>query len=114
MDKEKQLKELLEVKSAAEQVIARIDQAISSLDSAKSWEIWDLLGGGLFTSLMKRNKIQNVNENIDSIRNSLNKLNCELEDVNMKLSSEISNMLSDNFFDVCSTIFLRISEFKEK
>lgn len=94
------LKELEEAKAAAEEVIARIDSSVSSLDRAKSWGFWDLLGGEWFTSWMKRGKIQAANENILDIKKSLDKLNDELEDVNMHMPSEISDTLGDHIFDV--------------
>lgn len=56
-----QLKELKEAKRAAEEVIARIDHALSSLESASSWGLWDLFGGDFFSSWMKRGKIQDAN-----------------------------------------------------
>ena len=48
------LKELYEAKRAAEEVIARIDNAISSLDSASSWGLFDIFGGGMISSFIKR------------------------------------------------------------
>lgn len=94
------LKELEEAKQAANEVLSRIDNAVKSLNGASSWGFWDLIGGEFFSSIMKRSKIQEANNDINEISVSLYKLNKELEDVNMSLPSEISNTLSDNFFDV--------------
>lgn len=95
------LKELKEAKVAAQEVIARIDNAISSLNSASSCGIADLLGGGAFSSFLKRGKIKDANSDIKEISRSLNLLNKELEDVNMHLPTEVSDTISDNVFDVC-------------
>ncbi|EGO2811968.1 hypothetical protein PWL05_003301 [Enterococcus faecalis] len=95
------LKELKEAKVAAQEVIARIDNAISSLNSASSWGIADLLGGEAFSSFLKRGKIKDANSDIKEISRSLNLLNKELEDVNMHLPTEVSDTISDNVFDVC-------------
>lgn len=112
------LKELYEAKNAAQQVIARIDNAISSLDSASSWGIFDILGGEFFTSLVKREKIRNANQDIQAISDSLNTLNRELEDVNMFLPEEISDSLTDNVFDIwfdnIFTDFMVQGEIKDK
>lgn len=51
------LKELIEAKTAAEEVVARIDNAIRSLDNASTWGIVDLLGGGMVSNFIKREKI---------------------------------------------------------
>lgn len=94
------LKELNEAKTAAQEVIARIDNALSSLDSASSWGLFDLLGGGMFSSFVKRVKIRGANSDIREISHSLSLLNKELEDVNMHLPAEISDAMSDNMLDI--------------
>ena len=94
------LKELKEAKTAAEQVIARIDNATKSLDSAKSWGLWDIFGGEFFSSWIKRGKIQQANADINEISSTLDTLNKELEDVNMHLPAEISDTFADNVFDM--------------
>lgn len=94
------LKELKEAKSAAKQVLDHIDSAVRSLNSASSWGIWDIFGGGFISSMIKRNKIELANAEIQAMNYSLKNLNKELEDVNMHLPSEISNTLADNVFDV--------------
>lgn len=67
------LNELKEARTAADEVIKRIDNAISNLDSASSWGIFDLLGGGFISSLVKRDKIKSANSNIKSVSESLKK-----------------------------------------
>lgn len=94
------LKELNEAKTAAQEVIARIDNAIYSLDNASTWGIFDLLGGGMISSFIKREKIRDVNYEINEISDSLNLLNKELEDVNMYLPVEITDTMGDNVFDI--------------
>jgi len=94
------LKELYEAKTAAQEVVARIDSALSSLDSASSWGIIDLFGGGMFSSFVKRERIKGANSDIKEISRSLSLLNKELEDVNMHLPTEISDAMSDNIFDI--------------
>jgi len=94
------LKELIEAKTAAEEVVARIDNAIRSLDNASTWGIVDLLGGGMVSSFIKREKIRGANDDIKEISDSLNMLNKELEDVNMNLPAEISDTVGDNIFDI--------------
>lgn len=92
--------ELQEAKKAAQEVIATIDVATSSLKSASTWGIFDILGGGLFASLVKRDKIKDVNEDIQSVYYALNLLNRELKDIDEHFPTEISNTLGDNILDV--------------
>ena len=94
------LKELIEAKAAAQEVIARIDNAITSLDSASSWGILAIFGGGMLSSFVKRGKIQDANADIEEISYSLQRLNKELEDVNMYLPAEISDTFTDGALDI--------------
>ncbi|MDD7769749.1 hypothetical protein [Suipraeoptans intestinalis] len=93
-------KELQEAKTAAQEVVARIDNAIASLDSAADWGIFDLFGGGMFSSFMKRDKIKDANDDLKEISDSLRILNQELEDVNMHLPETVSDTVCDNALDI--------------
>ncbi len=94
------LKELLEAKQAAKEVIDRIDNATSSLDSARTWGKWDIFAGEFITSWIKRNKINSANQNISGITESLKSLNKELEDVNMTLPESVRDTISDRVWDM--------------
>ena len=94
------LKELKEAKEAADQVIVRIDVGIKQLESASSWGILDILGGGLISSLVKRNKIGEANRSFEEISSSLKSLNKGLGDVDISLPDAIPDRLSDELFDL--------------
>lgn len=94
------LKELKEARSAADMAIAKIDCGLSQLESASSWGIFDILGGGLFSSLVKRNKIGQANLSLEEISVSLKALNKELSDVDISLPDAIPDGLSDELFDL--------------
>lgn len=94
------LKELKEARSAADMAIAKIDCGLSQLESASSWGIFDILGGGLFSSLVKRNKIGQANLSLEEISVSLKALNKELSDVDISLPDAIPDRLSDELFDL--------------
>lgn len=94
------LKELKEAKEAANQVIIRIDVGLNQLKSASSWGILDIFGGGLFSSLVKRNKIGEANHSLEELSISLKSLNKELSDVDISLPDAIPDMLSDELFDI--------------
>ena len=94
------LKELKEAKEAANQVIIRIDAGLNQLKSASSWGILDIFGGGLISSLVKRNKIGEANRSLDELSISLKSLNKELSDVDISLPDAIPDRLSDELFDL--------------
>ncbi len=94
------LKELKEAKEAADQVIIRIDAGLNQLKSASSWGILDIFGGGLISSLVKRNKIGEANRSLEELSLSLKSLNKELRDVDISLPDAIPDRLSDELFDL--------------
>lgn len=94
------LKELKEAKEAAGQVIIRIDAGLNQLKSASSWGILDIFGGGLISSLVKRNKIGEANRSLEELSLSLKSLNKELSDVDISLPDAIPDSLSDELFDL--------------
>lgn len=106
-------KELQEAKDAANKVIEKIDRAMDSLDSAEFWGMWDIFGGDFFSSWSKRNKIEEANEYINDITDSVKFLDKELKDVDMVLPEEVSNTMNDRTFDIwLDNIFtdLRVQE----
>lgn len=94
------LHELQEAKVASEIVILKIDNAKKTLNSALSWGIFDMFGGGMISSLVKREKIGRANKEITEIREALNSINSELADINIKLTVGISDTLCDKFLDI--------------
>lgn len=106
-------KELHEAKDAANKVIEKIDRAMDSLDSAEFWGMWDIFGGDFLSSWSKRNKIEEANECIKDIVDSVKVLNKELKDADMVLPEEVSNTMNDRTFDIwLDNIFtdLRVQE----
>lgn len=82
------LKEIKEAISAGNQVMNKIASAQKSLDSAKGWGTWDLIGGGgLITNMVKHSHIDDAKEAASEIQSLLNNFKTELADI--KISSEI-------------------------
>lgn len=92
-------KELLEAKTAALSLIRKLDEAISQLRGALSWGVYDIIGGGMLSSMIKRNKIKEANEAIRDIRYLISSLNKELQDVDLYLPDELRDSFSDNLMD---------------
>lgn len=92
--------EIREAIAACDDVLNNIDRALAELSSASNWSLLDMFGGEFFSSFMKRSKINKANRNISALKLSLNRLRKELADVDIDLPLEISNSLSDNFWDV--------------
>ncbi len=74
-------KEVDEAINAANDALFHLDRAAGLLNSSKNWGVLDILGGGLFISLIKRSKMKDASRAISDARNSLYKLNTELSDI---------------------------------
>ena len=99
----RQIKELEEAEEAAKQGILALQDLLDSLGSAANWGIWDMLGGGFFSTAIKHSKINNAKREAAHAQRSLERLSQELADVRLKydLNIEIGGFatFADYFFD---------------
>jgi len=96
-------KELNEAIEAGEDVLKHLKAACESLESAKGWGTWDLIGGGTISGLAKHYHIDNAKESVSVAQSKLSRFRGELADVKMiyDLSVDISDFarFADIFFD---------------
>ena len=96
-------KEKREAADAGNRALRSLKAAQENLDSAKNWGIWDMLGGGFFSTMAKQSKMDRAKENLAKARSDLKNFSRELQDVNMAchLDIETGDFLSfaDLFFD---------------
>ena len=52
--------ERLEAVQAGERALSSLENARNKLNNAKNWGIADLLGGGMFTTMLKRSKMSDA------------------------------------------------------
>jgi len=99
------IKELKEALNTGEEALTGINDVIDSLQSAKGWGTWDLLGGGLITTAIKHSRIDDARKSVHRIQHQLRVFQKELNDVNPYLKSEIIidigslATFADYFFD---------------
>lgn len=96
-------KEVREAISAGERALASLRSAQAELNSAGNWGIADMLGGGLFTTMIKHSKMDNAVSHMEQAKNALHTFQRELRDVTVhaNLNLDVSGFLSfaDYFFD---------------
>lgn len=96
-------KEIKEAIEAGEAVMIHLKSAEESLESAKGWGTWDLLGGGLIADLAKHSHIDDAKEAVSKAQKKMINFRSELADVKMicELSIDISDFakFADFFFD---------------
>lgn len=100
------IKELREAITAGERALASLDKVQDSLESAKGWGTWDILGGGLLSNMAKHSAIDDANNNAHDFQRLLRNFEKELLDVNefndieLNLSSfaSFADFFLDGFF----------------
>lgn len=75
------VKEKREAIEAGERALRSLRQAKSDLNSARGWGIYDLLGGGMISTLIKHSRMNNAEKNISDAKWELQRFARELDDV---------------------------------
>lgn len=95
--------EVIEAIRAADDALFYLNRAKNSLTNARNWGIYDMIGGGFFSTAIKRNKMSDSQMYMDDANVALRKLERELMDVNQMtdLGLDTNSFLSfaDFFFD---------------
>ena len=95
--------EIDEALEAADYALDSLRKAESDLDSASSWGMFDILGGGLISTLIKHNDMDDAQAHMEEAKGALEKLSQELKDVDYQINLDftVSDFLSfaDYFFD---------------
>lgn len=99
--KQKELKEAID---AGHDLIMALRNAHNSLSSASNWGTWDILGGGMISTMAKHSRIDEAKTEINHVQYLLRRFRRELQDVDegVYLSGiDIGSFLTfaDYFFD---------------
>ena len=121
MSNEIMRREMKEAMDAGERALSSLRNAQEKLNSAGNWGLFDMLGGGLFSTIMKRSKMDDAQQLMEAAKTDLKRFQRELKDVNIPLDlrMEVGSFLSfaDFFFDGFVADYLvqsKISEAKEQ
>lgn len=89
--------------SLIDQLIPILNEAERALSSARTWGVFDMLGGGLFVDLVKHHKINRAKNAMDEASDLLSALQRELSGIQVPADSrmEVGGFLTfaDFFFD---------------
>ena len=121
MNNEIMRREMKEALDAGERALSSLRKAQEKLNSAGNWGLFDMFGGGLFSTIMKRSKMDDAQQLMEAAKSDLKRFQRELKDVNIPLDlrMEVGSFLSfaDFFFDGFVADYLvqsKISEAKEQ
>lgn len=101
---EHQMDEIDEAIAAGNRALECADRVADSLNSSKSWGIWDVMGGGLFADLAKHSHLDDAQREVEQLQVALRRFNTELADVStirtdMQVSIGGFLRFADCFFD---------------
>jgi DNA repair exonuclease SbcCD ATPase subunit len=95
--------ELNEAIKAGENALTSLEKVIESLKSARNYGLWDMFGGGMLSTMLKRNKMDEANQLATYAQHDILKFQAEMQDVNIALNSSFSyegfGRFADYFFD---------------
>ena len=99
------IREIDEAIRAGERALDSLREAKNQLNSARNWGIYDMIGGGLISSMIKHSKIDQANEWMDQANRDLRCFAKELRDVDGEdLQIDTGSLVTmldifcDNFF----------------
>lgn len=99
-DFEKEKKEAID---AGNRALQSLKDAQNHLNNAKNWGIWDMLGGGFFSTMVKQSKMDQAKQDMERAKYDLKNFSKELSDVNMVCHLDIKTgdflSFADFFFD---------------
>ena len=118
MMNENMVNEVREARAAGINTLNSLRRAQKQLDSARNWGVFDMLGGGTLTSLIKHSKIDSARQYIDQAQYDLRVFQRELSDVRLP-NVNIDGFLTfaDFFFDGLFADYLvqrRINEARQQ
>ncbi len=86
MTREEALREINEAIDAGQYALTAINEAESNLNSARNFGIWDMLGGGLISGLIKHSKLDKAEECMQRAQDALRRFQREIQDVDMNIN----------------------------
>ena len=100
MSNEQEIREAIQ---AADSALFHLRNAQQKLRSARNWGIYDLLGGGFFSTLIKHSKMDRARDEVEAARNAVCRFSRELSDVagsaRFEMDTDDFLAFADYFFD---------------
>lgn len=92
---ENQMREVSEAVDAGNRAYYIAGEVLEGLNSAKNWSTMDLLGGGVFSDIMKYDRLNQVQEKTKELQNALRGFRTELADVTERITGNIYVEMED-------------------
>lgn len=96
----KSSQEIYEASQACQRVLDKIADAKRELGSARNWGLFDMIGGGFFSSLIKHGKMGRAEQIMSEVSRELKILQKELADVGSSVELSLNNTQLNQFLDI--------------
>lgn len=97
---EAELQEIRQAIEAGKILIADLERVIDLLGSAQSWGVWDMLGGGLVSSVIKHSRLDDAQQAVNQVQSTLSRFIRELTDVQNQVDIQIEISEFERFADL--------------
>ena len=87
-------REIQEAIQAADVALDHLERAKRSLSSAGNWGLFDTLGGGFISGLIKHSKMSSAEDEINMAKEALSRFSKELRDIDGYSSVHINGFLT--------------------
>ncbi len=103
MTQDRRTQEIKEAVRAGEKALISLGDATRQLESARNWGIWDMIGGGLISSMIKHSRLNDASSCLEKAQMDLKIFRKELKDISdlSQMGIDIGGFLSfaDIFLD---------------
>jgi hypothetical protein len=99
-------REIDEAIQAGRTAIQALDDAERNISSARSFGVWDILGGGFISSMMKHSKMDEAQRCMERAQYALQNFRKELSDIQMEADLKVNSDGLTKFFDIWCDNFL--------
>lgn len=95
--------ELEEALSVGNRLFSCLSNVLESLDSAKGYGVWDMVGGGIIATAGKHSHLDTAQSTLEDAKELMKKFKKELSDIQVTLDSQVNiegfSQFADFFFD---------------
>lgn len=99
--------EIREAIDAGNRALDALDEALGHLKTARGLGVWDMLGGGFLSSLLKHSKMDAAQGAMQQAEQELRNFSRELANVQMSLDFQVNFDGMTQFFDMfCDNFFV--------
>lgn len=99
-------KELVEAIDAGYTVLAKLSAAERELSSAQGWGMYDIIGGGMVSSMIKHSHIDQAQGKLADFQRDLERFQKEVEDVRTMEPIELELLAGISFMDIAFDNFI--------